>query len=78
MERYWCLRWLLQEGVGLTGADVLRDELARIDRIPLVVRVPSMPASAPGSRVELAVSDIDLLELTLHCEFKRSLEAQSR
>jgi exoribonuclease-2 len=78
MERYWCLRWLIQEGVGVTGADVLREELARIDRIPLVVRVPSMPASAPGSRVELTVSDIDLLELTLHCEFKRSLEAQSR
>ena len=78
MERYWCLRWLIQEGVVLTGADVLREELVRIDRIPLVVRVPSMPPSAPGSRVELAVSDIDLLELTLRCEFKRPLEAQSR
>ena len=77
MERYWCLRWLIQEGVVLTGADVLREELVRIDRIPLVARVPSMPASAPGSRVELAVSDIDLLELTLHCEFKRPLEVQS-
>ena len=78
MERYWCLRWLIQEGVSLTGADVLRDELVRIDRIPLVARVPSMPASAPGSRVEVAVSDIDLLELTLHCEFKRPLDALSR
>jgi exoribonuclease II len=78
MERYWCLRWLLQEGVALTGADVLREELVRIDRIPLVARVPSMPAAPPGSRVELAVSDIDLLELTLHCEFKRTLDAQSR
>jgi exoribonuclease-2 len=78
MERYWCLRWLTQEGVVLTGADVLREELVRIDRIPLVVRLPSMPASAPGSRVELAVSAIDLLELTLHCEFKRPLDAQSR
>ncbi|HKB82932.1 MAG TPA: RNB domain-containing ribonuclease [Burkholderiales bacterium] len=78
MERYWCLRWLIQEGVTLTGAEVLREELVRIDRIPLVVRVPSMPAAAPASRVELAVSNIDLLELTLHCEFKRPLEAQSR
>ncbi len=78
MERYWCLRWLIQEGISLTGADVLREELVRIDRIPLVARVPSMPASAPASRVELAVSNIDLLELTLHCEFKRPLEAQSR
>ena len=78
MERYWCLRWLIQEGIVLSGAEVLREELVRIDRIPLVVRVPSMPPSAPGSRLELALSDIDLLELTLHCEFKRALEAQSR
>jgi exoribonuclease-2 len=78
MERYWCLRWLMQENIDLTGADVLREELVRLDRIPLVARVPSMPASAPGSRVELALSDIDLLELTLHCEFKRALETQSR
>ena len=78
MERYWCLRWLLQEGVAMTGAEVLREELVRIDRIPLVARVPSMPAAAPGSRVELVLSGIDLLELTLHCEFKRPLEAHSR
>ena len=78
MERYWCLRWLIQEGIVLSGAEVLREELVRIDRIPLVVRVPSMPPSAPGSRLELALSEIDLLELTLHCEFKRALEAQSR
>jgi exoribonuclease II len=50
----------------------------RIDHIPLVARVPSLPVLAAGSRVELAVSDIDLLELTLHCEFRRSLDAQSR
>jgi exoribonuclease-2 len=74
MERYWCLRWLIQEKISLTGADVLREELVRIDRIPLVVRVPALPASAPGSRVELAVSNIDLLELTVHFEFKRPLE----
>jgi exoribonuclease-2 len=78
MERYWCLRWLLQEGVSLTGAEVLREELVRLDRIPLVARVPSMPVLAPGSRIELALSDIDLLELTLHCEFRRALETESR
>jgi hypothetical protein len=38
------------------------------------LRVPALPASAPGSRVELAVSNIDLLELTVHFEFKRPLE----
>ncbi|HEX7810602.1 MAG TPA: RNB domain-containing ribonuclease [Burkholderiales bacterium] len=77
MERYWCLRWLLQEGVELAGAVVLRDDLVRLDRIPLVTRVPSVPPQlAPGSRIEVAVSAIDLLEATLHCEFKRQLDAE--
>ena len=74
MERYWCLRWLIQEGVDTVEAEVLREDLVRIDRIPLVVRVPSLPPLAPGKRVELAISAIDLLELTLHCEFKRQTD----
>ena len=78
MERYWCLRWLIQEGVATAEAEVLREELARIDRIPLVVRVPSLPPLAPGKRVELAISDIDLIELTLHCEFKRQTDEIAR
>ncbi len=78
MERYWCLRWLIQEGVAAAEAAVLREDLARIDRIPLVVRVPSLPPLAPGSRVELAISDIDLIELTLHCEFKRQTDEIAR
>jgi hypothetical protein len=36
-----------------------------------VARVPSMPALLPGTRVELAVSDLDLLELALRCEYRR-------
>jgi exoribonuclease II len=78
MERYWCLRWLLQEGVVMTRAEVLREELVRLERLPLVVRVPSMPACPPGTRVELAISGIDLLELSLHCAYQRTLDAQSR
>jgi exoribonuclease-2 len=75
MERYWCLRWLIQENISLTTAEAVREELVRIDRIPLVVRVPSMPSLAPGARVELIISNIDLLDLTLHCEFKRTVDA---
>ena len=78
MERYWCLRWLIQEGAPTVDAEVLREELVRIDRIPLVVRVPSLPPLAPGKRVELAISDIDLIELTLHCEFKRQTDEIAR
>ncbi|MDP2239675.1 MAG: RNB domain-containing ribonuclease [Burkholderiales bacterium] len=69
MERYWCLRWLLQEQVDTVTAGVLRENLVRFDLLPLVLRVPSLPALETGARAELAISGIDLLELTFHCEF---------
>lgn len=73
MERYWSLRWLIQEGIETVCATVLRESLARFDELPLVARVPSLPVLAPGTHVELAVSGIDLLELTLKCEYRRQL-----
>lgn len=73
MERYWSLRWLLQESVETVCATVLRESLARFDELPLVARVPSLPPLDPGTRVELAVSGLDLLELTLRCEYRRHL-----
>jgi exoribonuclease II len=74
MERYWSLRWLIQEQVSSVAATVLRENLVRFDELPLVTRVPSLPVLGQGSRVELAVSRIDLLDLTLHCEYVRRLE----
>jgi len=73
MERYWCLRWLVQENVGAVAATVIRESLARFDELPLVARVPSLPALVPDTRVELGVSGIDLLDLTLRCEYRRRL-----
>lgn len=73
MERYWCLRWLLQESRHTVSATVLRENLVRLDELPLVQRVASVPDLAPETSVELEVSAIDLLDLTLHCEFRRKL-----
>ncbi|MEN3353351.1 MAG: exoribonuclease [Betaproteobacteria bacterium] len=75
MERYWCLRWILQEGVISVQATVLRDNLCRFDELPLVVRVVSLPTLASGSKVVLDVSEVDLLDLTLHCEYKQVRES---
>lgn len=69
MERYWCLRWLLQENVTRTTAVVLRESLVRLERIPLFARVPSLPESESGARVEVDVSNIDLLGVDLDCRF---------
>jgi exoribonuclease-2 len=70
MERYWCLRWLQQEKLGVTEAVVIRDNLVRFARIPLYVRVPSLPELDAGARVQVEVSQIDLLTLAFDCVFK--------
>ena len=69
MEHYWCLRWLLQERAVEMTATVLREGLVRFDRLPLVVRLPDLPAQAPESRVRVAIGRIDLLLATLECRF---------
>jgi exoribonuclease II len=69
MEHYWCLRWLLQERISECAASVIRDTLVRFDRLPLVVRLPDMPASAGDTRVRVAIGRIDLLESTLECRY---------
>jgi exoribonuclease-2 len=69
MEHYWCLRWLLQEGVAETPATVLRDNLVRFDRLPLVVRLPDLAGPEPGAQVTVAIGRIDLLAATLECRF---------
>jgi len=62
MERYWCLRWLAQEEVKQVTANVIKESLVRLDDIPLVIKVPSLPALDRGVGVRLEVVSIDLLE----------------
>lgn len=67
MEHYWCLRWLLQENVTETTAEVIRENLVRFDRLPIVTRVADLPPQAPGRVVRLAIGRIDLLAATFEC-----------
>jgi exoribonuclease-2 len=75
MERYWSLRWLLQEQAATVTGVVLRENLVRLDAVPITQRVPSIDASVvPGARVELTVGAVDLLELGVLLDFKATLE----
>ena len=73
MEQYWCLRWLVQEGVREAEAVVLRDDLVRLADIPLVVRVPSLPGVAGGRRVRIALGAPDLIERDVRGEWRATL-----
>ena len=76
MERYWCLRWIEQENATALDATVIRDNLVRCNRLPLVMRVPSLRDAAAGDQVRLAVSQLDPWELTLHAEFQPVVSAR--
>lgn len=69
MERYWCLRWLLQENVSTSDAVVIKENMVKLDRLPLVVRIPSLPELAPGTSVAIGISQIDLIDRSLNASF---------
>ena len=75
MERYWCLRWIEQENALVLDATVLRETLVRCDRLPLVLRVPSLQDVRPGDSVKLAISRVEPWELTLHAEYAPTVSA---
>ena len=75
LERYWCLRWLAQEGVTRIAATVLKEELVRFDGLPFVMRVPGMPSLSRGTHIELDILDRDEIELSLAARFHAVLGA---
>ncbi len=75
MERYWCLRWLLQEDVKRAEALVLRENLVKFVDIPLVGRIPSLPPeTAPNTRVTLEIASVDLLDLNFDAHYLANVE----
>jgi exoribonuclease-2 len=73
MEMYWTLRWLEQERIGSLQAVVLRENLVRAEGVPLVTRVPSLPALDPGTRVRLDVGRMDFLERSVVLTYREAL-----
>ncbi len=70
MERYWCLRWLIQENIAECGATVVRENTIKLDGAPLFTRLPSLPPDVPpGTRIRVAVANVDLLEADFGCRF---------
>jgi exoribonuclease-2 len=70
MERYWCLQYIRQEGLAEIGGTVLRENLVRLDDMPYITKVHSLPNLPGGSRVRLEVRGMDFLEIELDTRFK--------
>ena len=76
MERYWCLRWLRQQGVQTIEATLRRESLAKLDHLPLLQRVPSAPSDLKaGQRIRLAIETVDDLMLDLGCRYLETLDS---
>jgi len=75
MERYFGIRYLQQEGITQTTATVIRDNLLRLDLVPIWQRVQSLPELPVGTQVVVDVAHLDDFELTLHLEFRRRADA---
>ncbi|MGL5002790.1 MAG: ribonuclease catalytic domain-containing protein [Casimicrobium sp.] len=74
MEFYWCLRFIQQEKIERLTATVIRENLVRFDTLPIVLRVNDLTHQEPGTRVVLAVAEIDLYEPQLHLRFVEKIE----
>ncbi|GGP28051.1 ribonuclease catalytic domain-containing protein [Silvimonas amylolytica] len=67
MERYWCLRYMEQENMREFSGSIIKENLVRVDGMPLVMRVPGLPELPAGSTVVLQRLKTDWLELNLDC-----------
>ena len=77
MERYWCLQYLIQEDMQTVNATVWRENLVRLDGIPYITKVPSLPELAPGTSVALEIRRIDPLLMELDTKFKAVLTPEA-
>jgi exoribonuclease-2 len=69
MEHYWCLRWLVQEGVTDAEGTVEREGVVRLDAVPLRLRLADLPSLPAGSRVRVKVMRVDLLDAVLDARY---------
>lgn len=79
MERYWCLRWLKQEGRTTVDARATgREDHAVLIEVPLTIRVPGLAALptpvARGQRIEVEILATDEIDLTVQCRLSAIIE----
>lgn len=75
MERFWCLQYLIQENMTEIQATVWRENLVRLQDLPYMTKVPSLPELKAGTHVVLSIRKVDTLLMELHCQFNGVVES---
>ena len=70
MERYWCLRWVQQQGLVEIDATVRREQLVKLDHLPVQLRIASLPNDLlPGQRYVWRLKVLIFWHLKMTCRF---------
>jgi exoribonuclease-2 len=65
LEKYWCLRWIVQEGGAKTVfVRHLKEGMSRLEPIPLHLPIPELAAHPRMTRAQVQVDNVDLLQLS--------------
>jgi exoribonuclease-2 len=69
MERYWCLRWLKQQGAGRFDAVAVRPDTVRLRTVPLYIQLTNIPDGHRGRPVVVDILSWDELDLSVQARF---------
>ena len=64
LEKYWCLRWIAQEGGSRTvHVRHLKEGMSRVELVPLHMTIPELASHPRMTRAQVLIADVDLLQL---------------
>lgn len=65
LEKYWCLRWIMQHGESKTVyVRHLKEGMSRVELVPLHLPIPELTTHPRMTRAEVVIADVDLLQLS--------------
>ena len=74
MESYWSLVYVQQQQLNELNAVILKEDLVRIEGLPMVARASGIPVDAlPKSRVRLAVTGVDLNQISIGLNYLNAI-----
>ncbi|ULJ70434.1 RNB domain-containing ribonuclease [Wielerella bovis] len=71
MESYWAMVWLQQENVREINAILLKDDLVRLEGVPLVARATGIPMEiAPKTVIKLSITEVNSEQQFMALKYK--------